>query len=130
MTARQNQISRDKFIPLILDQLKPLEPHKIILFGSYAYGQANVDSDIDLLVVTNSEQMPANYREKSEIYLEISRKLREIQKQVPIDLIVHTKAMHQRFIELDSLFAQEITQKGNVLYEADDYQRSAWTKVT
>ena len=26
-------------------------PHKIILFGSYAYGQPSGDSDVDLLIV-------------------------------------------------------------------------------
>ncbi len=31
------------------------QPDKIILFGSYAYGQPHGDSDVDLLVV-----MPAN----------------------------------------------------------------------
>jgi hypothetical protein len=34
-----------------------------------------------------------------------------------VDLIVHTKAMHRKFIETDSMFAREILQKGKVLYE-------------
>ena len=107
-------------ITLIVEQLKTLNPYKIILFGSYAYGQPKEDSDIDLLVVTNSDFFPKNYREKSDLYLEVSRVIRDIRKQVPIDLIVHTKSMHKKFVELDSMFAKEILQKGMVLYETDN----------
>ncbi len=32
----------------IVTRLKPLNPYKIILFGSYAYGNPTGDSDIDL----------------------------------------------------------------------------------
>ena len=34
----------------IIARLMPLQPEKIILFGSYAYGEPHKDSDIDLLV--------------------------------------------------------------------------------
>jgi hypothetical protein len=78
-----------------------------------------VDSDIDLLVVTNSDYFPGNYQEKSDLYLTVSRVIRDIRRQVPIDLIVHTKSMHRKFIELDSMFSKEILQRGVVLYEAD-----------
>lgn len=35
----------------IVNQLKPLQAEKIILFGSYAYGKPTQDSDVDLLVI-------------------------------------------------------------------------------
>jgi predicted nucleotidyltransferase len=31
------------------------KPQKIILFGSYAYGRANPDSDIDLLIIKDTD---------------------------------------------------------------------------
>ena len=31
----------------IVERLKPLDPDKIILFGSYAYGTPTADSDLD-----------------------------------------------------------------------------------
>jgi len=40
-----------KLKSLIVERLKPLNPEKIILFGSYAYGTPNEDSDIDICVV-------------------------------------------------------------------------------
>ncbi|RLA75180.1 MAG: hypothetical protein DRG11_02410 [Epsilonproteobacteria bacterium] len=37
--------------PQIIKALMPLKPDKIILFGSYAYGTPNEDSDIDLFLL-------------------------------------------------------------------------------
>ena len=36
-----------------------------MLFGSYAYGVSNEDSDVDLLVVTNDDFIPQNFAEKN-----------------------------------------------------------------
>ncbi len=35
----------------IVQSLMPLNPEKIILFGSYAYGKPNEDSDLDICVI-------------------------------------------------------------------------------
>ena len=105
------------YIPLIIEKLKHTQPEKIILFGSYAYGEPADGSDLDILVVTRDNIIPASFSEKSLIYLKISKAISDIKKEFPVDLIVHTKAMHQRFIENDSLFARELLTKGKVLYE-------------
>ena len=110
----------NSYIPLIIERLKELEPAKVILFGSYAEGTASADSDLDLLVVTNHDALPQNYHEKEEIYLEVARRLRDIRSKLPMDLIVHTRPMHDRFIEMNSLFARELLQKGILLYESDN----------
>ena len=104
----------------IRDALAPLHPQKVILFGSYAWGQPTEDSDIDLYVVTQDDFLPANYEESMQNYLKVAAVLREINKAVPIDLIVHTKPMHQAFIRLDSMFAREMMTRGQILYEADN----------
>jgi predicted nucleotidyltransferase len=105
-------------LDLIVDKLKEsINPFKIILFGSYAYGNPSKDSDIDLLVVTNDNSYPKNYKEKMEKYLNISTILSRFKKEIPIDLIVHTIPMHKRFIELGSMFSKEILKNGKVLYE-------------
>jgi len=109
-------INIEELKPLIIERLKPLNPDKIILFGSYAYGTPNEDSDIDLYVVTNDEFMPQTWREKSDIYLEFSKKLRDLQKEVPIDLIVHTRAMNKKFVELDSSFYRYSIARGEKIW--------------
>src|SRR5438093_8720783 len=55
-------------------------PEKIILFGSYAYGEPHEDSDVDILVV-----MPA--RNDMDQALKISF---EIDPPFPLDIIVRT----------------------------------------
>ncbi|WP_295021153.1 nucleotidyltransferase domain-containing protein [Sulfurimonas sp.] len=99
----------------IVERLKPLNPQKIILFGSYAYGTPTEDSDIDLYVVTNDEFMPNNFKEKSQVYLKIARALQEILQKYPTDLITHTKAMHEKFKEMDSMFSRKILNEGIVI---------------
>ncbi len=100
---------------LIVERLKPLNPERVILFGSYANGDINDDSDIDLYVVTNDDFIPKNWKEKSKIYLKVSNKLRDLQKIIPIDLIVHTKAMNRKFVESGSSFYKHAISKGKVL---------------
>ncbi len=38
----------------IIEKLRPLSPDKVILFGSYAYGTPNENSDIDLFLVKDN----------------------------------------------------------------------------
>jgi len=106
-----------RYINDIVNNLKPIKPEKIILFGSYANGKPSEDSDIDLIVVTNDNNFPQNYAEKREIHLKVAQHLSEMMSKVPIDLIVYTKPMFKKFIELDSMFSKEITQYGKTLYE-------------
>ena len=100
----------------IVERLKPLNPNKIILFGSYAYGIPDKDSDIDLYVVTNDEFIPQNWKEKMQIKLTFSKALRDLKQRYDIDLITHTKKMYEKFFESDSTFSKEI-QKGQIIYE-------------
>jgi predicted nucleotidyltransferase len=39
--------------------VQEFQPERIILFGSYAYGRPDPDSDVDLLIVMESDERPA-----------------------------------------------------------------------
>ena len=108
------------YIPILIAKLKQTHPEKIILFGSYAYGDPTIDSDLDILIVTGDDYIPSSFAEKSKIYLRISHAISEIKEKFPVDLIVHTKAMHSKFIETNSLFARELLTNGKILYEKDN----------
>ena len=105
------------YIEQLRKSLSELDPYLVILFGSYAYGIPDKDSDIDLLVVTNDEFTPKDYKERIEIQLHVSNHIFEIAKQVPVDLIVYTIPMYKRFIGQNSNFAIEVLSKGKILYE-------------
>jgi uncharacterized protein len=96
----------------IIEALKPLDPEKVILFGSYAYGNPNKDSDIDLYIVTKDNFMPQSFKEFIDIKLLYAKQVRSLQKEFGIDLIVHTKDMNKDFINLNSSFCREILKKG------------------
>ena len=91
------------------------KPFKVFLFGSYAYGHPNSDSDIDLLVVLDKDTAPRDFRERSKNYLSISRALRHIEREIPIDLIVYTKSEFERFAQLDSQFSRKILKEGKAI---------------
>lgn len=111
-------MATNNYIEQIIEKLKPLNPHKVILFGSYAEGINTKDSDIDLLVVTNDDFIPQNFREKLNIKLKIACEIEELRRKVPIDLLVYTKPMFAKFLALDSMFCREILNKGIVIYES------------
>jgi predicted nucleotidyltransferase len=82
-------------------------PAKIILFGSYAFGQPNVDSDVDILVV-----MPARNQ------LDQAAKIRlALPAPFAMDLIVRTPQRLQQRLALGDSFITEIVAKGKLLYE-------------
>jgi len=101
----------------LVERLKSIDPYKIILFGSHAYGVPNQASDVDLMVVTEDDFLPQSFAEKNEVYLRVASTIVEIEKEFPIDLIVHTRAMHQKFFEMGSQFSKKIAAEGKVLYE-------------
>lgn len=100
----------------ILKRLEPLNLNQVILFGSYAYGTPHRDSDIDLYVVTNDDYIPQNFDEKMNLKLTVSKAIKDLQKIIPIDIITHTKKMHEKFVEINSSFSREILQNGIKIY--------------
>src|SRR5712691_5826087 len=82
-------------------------PDKIILFGSYAYGEPHEWSDVDLLVV-----MPAHDEINQAIRIELA-----FEEPFPLDLIVRTPQRLRRDVKDGDWFLCEITGKGKILYE-------------
>ncbi len=90
------------------------QPERIILFGSHAYGSPSGESDVDLLVVLDSDEMPQTFEENLDNKLVIRDALGDLSAEVDIDLIVHTRPMHEKFIGLGSMFAREVLRRGRV----------------
>lgn len=88
------------------------QPEKIILFGSYAYGQPHAESDVDLLVI-----MPA-----SDVVNQAIRIGLAFERPFSHDLIVRTPRQIERGLKEDDWFLRDIVEKGKVLYEAPDCQ--------
>ena len=108
------------YIPKILESLKKINPLKVILFGSYAYGVPHEDSDIDLIIVLNKKGMAKSYKERKENKTIVAGKLLDIEEQVPLDTLVYTIDEWEYFLNNNSSFSKLINQKGILLYEADN----------
>lgn len=95
--------------PAIQRIVDELQPEKIILFGSYAYGKPNSHSDVDLLVVMKTD---ASLKERS---WNVSRLL--LPRPFPIDILVKTPKEIEAALKAGDFFIKEIVTRGKVLYE-------------
>jgi predicted nucleotidyltransferase len=84
----------------------------IILFGSYAWGTPNEDSDVDLVVVLNEEGMAKDYREKFDRRLKISSVIYDIREKIPMDLLVFSKDEWNKLVQVNFSFIREINEQG------------------
>ena len=95
--------------------LNSLNLYKAILFGSYAYGEAGYDSDIDLIVVLNEDGMPTSFEERIKNYSSVKKHFDFLKRKIPMDLIVYTKAEWENFVKADNSFTKEVLEKGKTL---------------
>lgn len=89
--------------------VEAVHPERVILFGSYAYGEPTLDSDIDLLVVMKSTKRPIENAER------ISRLFPD--RRFGMDIMVRTPRQLRECLKLGDYFMKEITEQGSVLYE-------------
>ncbi|MDR2592175.1 MAG: nucleotidyltransferase domain-containing protein [Chitinispirillales bacterium] len=99
------------------ERLKALKPYKVVLFGSYARGTATEDSDLDVMVVLDSNERSRRFDDFIERGKPVSAAVRELRKTIPMDLIVYTLAEFEYLIHEKDFFVGEIMESGKVLYE-------------
>ena len=97
---------------MIVDRLKPLMPEKIILFGSYAYGEPREDSDLDICVV--EKEYVSIWDEKA--------KIRQLLKDIE-----HPKDILNPTINEFNFYKNEIN---SVYYEIDKKGVLLWQKTS
>ena len=85
-----------------------MHPEKIIMFGSYADGKANSNSDLDLLVIADSD-LPPYKRVRP-----IKNKLRGI--GFPVDILVYTPDEIEKWKNNPLAFVTKVIKNGVVLY--------------
>ena len=102
-------ISRDEIQSFVDQVVRHFRPTRVILFGSYAYGQPTEDSDVDLMVI-----MP--HRGPGP---KVATRIRlACPRSFPMDLIVRRPAEVRRRLRMGDQFLREVTSKGIVLHES------------
>ncbi len=84
-------------------------PEKIILFGSYAAGNASDSSDLDLLVIKDTD-LPRHKRS-----FDIHKSL--IGSMIPIDILVYTQKEFEHEKNEKSSFLNSVIKTSKLLYE-------------
>jgi hypothetical protein len=102
----------DQLLPYLQVLVERFQPEQLILFGSFAYGNPDEHSDVDLLVVR--EMKHSSVRERRDI-LEAWRPLRRAGESLPFELLVVSPERHRERVKQQGGFYSTIVQKGIAL---------------
>lgn len=102
-------IDSNKINEIALRIATKFNPHRIILFGSYANGSQDEDSDIDLLIIQDTD-LPIHQRG-----YDIRMSL--IGSKMPFDILVYTKSEFEQEKEKNSSFLNSAMKNSKLLYE-------------
>jgi len=102
-------IPNRKGIEAVVDQIvERFRPRKVILFGSYADGTLSEDSDVDLLVLMDTQDNPLRVA---------ARISAAVDHPFPFDIVVFTPDTFAASVERGANFATEVATRGVVLHE-------------
>jgi predicted nucleotidyltransferase len=108
-------MNADEAIKQVVETIRDrYQPEKIILFGSRVWGEAEGESDVDLLVIKES------YKREVERIREVSRLVRRFQQRpyrLPLDILVKTPQEMEERLAMGDDFIREIVDRGRVVYE-------------
>jgi predicted nucleotidyltransferase len=91
--------------------VKEFTPERVILFGSYAYGDPTIHSDIDLLVITKKmaeQSVFARARAVSRLFPD---------RKFGMDILVRTPQEVRARLAIGDDFINDILKQGRILYE-------------
>ena len=104
--ALERELTR--WLPLLIAHERP---EQIILFGSYCTGQVKEWSDLDLVIVKETESP----------FLERTRQVLDLlEPKVGVDVLVYTPDEFERLTRERAFVRDEIVGKGKVIYARDD----------
>ena len=103
----------EKIIENILQHLiDQYEPIQVILFGSHASGNPDVDSDIDLLIIKETQE---SFIDR---WYTVGSILVGTHPSIPVDTLVLTPEELKKRVSMGDQFIVEILEKGKLLYAA------------
>lgn len=103
--SRELKVELERILEILR---KAVHPEKVILFGSLASGRLKAESDIDLLIVQESDDS----------IFERVRKLEGLlNRKYAADLIILTPGEVQSLLDSDNRYIKQIFSRGKVLYD-------------
>ncbi len=108
----QNQIS-PSLQSLIASIVNEVHPEQVVLFGSYARGDAREDSDVDLLIIEREPFGPERSRNR-----EAGRLYRRLAGfGIAKDLLLYSRDEVDRYSESENHIVARALKEGRLVYE-------------
>jgi len=101
------ELSLNEIVDRIVEVARPT---RVILFGSHARGDADMDSDIDLLVVVQETES------RRELAVRVLEALMDL--TVDVDVVVATERIMERYGNIPGAIYEVAGSEGTVLYAA------------
>jgi uncharacterized protein len=104
-----DKTEREQKLQAVVDKIvKEYQPEKIILFGSWAWGEPHKWSDMDLFIVKESNKDPIE-------------RIRDVYRiifgaGIPTDVLVYTPSQTQKRLKDGDPFLRRIFHSGKILY--------------
>ena len=98
-----------RIVDILIEKYNPV---KIIFFGSYVWGNYTDDSDIDILIIKETDK-----KRKVDRFVEIKRLIYDPENDIPVSPLVLTIDEIKERLAMGDDFIKEILEKGKVLYE-------------
>ena len=100
---------------IVIKLVEEFQPGQIYLYGSYAWGLPNSDSDLDILVlIENSNESKIERGQRA------YRAIRGLNK-IPVDLMVRTYDEFNYFTDVTSTLNYKIASEGKIIYESPKF---------
>jgi len=114
MMVTENVLIKEDVELLISDIVRRLNisyhPDKIILYGSYAHGNPTSDSDIDLLIIKDTD------KRRVDRFVEVKQIIYQPGRTIVISPLVYTPKEIEERLKMGDDFVTNIMTKGKVIY--------------
>jgi predicted nucleotidyltransferase len=102
-------VNEDLIAAIVRRIVDAAQPEKIIIFGSRARGDARPGSDLDVVVIKDSDQ--PGYRRDAALYLALAG------LNAPVDVMMYTPEEVRDWSAVPQAFITTVIREGKVAYE-------------
>lgn len=106
----ENQVTKEKIQEVVDKIVREYQPEKVILFGSYAWGKPHEDSDVDLFIIKETDNVRETSRKMSRLIFP---------RPFPLDIVVYSPENFKKRLEMNDLFISDIFNNGKFLHGAN-----------
>ncbi len=100
---------RQKIDEYVREVRRKLHPSLVILFGSFASGDINEGSDVDILVVADFKE---EFLDRIGLLMDLNR------FRIPIEPVGYTPKEFEKMKRKGNLFVTEVLEKGKILFKS------------